>query len=109
MNYNDYYGCNEYAGTYEGAYYAGEDACARTAYTNRGGSCDSFTASAAGRTGNGNCRSCDLYWEGFIAGFYSNNRCNRSDVTRTAAQAAGRTAAAASCRCSCNGCSGCRN
>lgn len=29
------------------------------------------------RYGNERCRDCELYWQGFLAGFYSNNKCNR--------------------------------
>ena len=45
MNYNNCNGWNEYAGTYEGAYYAGDAAFARTAAA--GGNCGSTAAAAA--------------------------------------------------------------
>ena len=48
MNYNNCNGWNEYAGTYEGAYYAGDAAFARTAAA--GGNCGS-TAAAAEQAG----------------------------------------------------------
>ena len=110
MNYNNCIGWNEYAGTYEGAYYAGDAAFARTAAA--GGNCGSTAAAAAAGTA-GSCggtgRTCDLYWQGYMAGFYANNRCNQSAEARTAAQAADRTAAASNCRCSCNNCNNCGN
>lgn len=91
MNYNNCNGWNEYAGTYEGAYYAGDAAFARTAAA--GGNCGSTAAAAAAGTA-GSCggtgRTCDLYWQGYMAGFYANNRCNQSAEARTAAQAADR-------------------
>ena len=98
MNYNNCNGWNEYAGTYEGAYYAGDAAFASTAAAAAAG-----TAGSCGGTG----RTCDLYWQGYMAGFYANNRCNQSAEARTAAQAADRTAAASNCRCSCNNCNNC--
>ena len=110
MNYNNCNGWNEYAGTYEGAYYAGDAAFARTAAA--GGNCGSTAAAAAAGTA-GSCggtgRTCDLYWQDYMAGFYANNRCNQSAEARTAAQAADRTAAASNCRCSCNNCNNCGN
>ena len=48
MNYNNCNGWNEYAGTYEGAYYAGDAAFARTAAA--GGNCGSTAAAAAAGT-----------------------------------------------------------
>ena len=68
-------------------------------------------AAAAGTAGScgGTGRTCDLYWQGYMAGFYANNRCNQSAEARTAAQAADRTAAASNCRCSCNNCNNCGN
>ena len=52
MNYNNCNGWNEYAGTYEGAYYAGDAAFARTAAA--GGNCGSTAAAAAAGTA-GSC------------------------------------------------------
>ena len=102
MNYNNCNGWNEYAGTYEGSYYAGDAAFART--ESAGENCRSTAAAAAADTSGsfgGTSRTCDLYWQGYMAGFYANNSCNRSAEARTAARAAGRTAEASNCRCSC--------
>ena len=90
MNYNNCNGWNEYAGTYEGAYYAGDAAFARTAAA--GGNCGSTAAAAAAGTA-GSCggtgRTCDLYWQGYMAGFYANNRCNQSAEARLPRQQTG--------------------
>ena len=111
MNYNNCNGWNEYAGTYEGAYYAGDAAFARTAAA--GGKLRKY----CGRSRSRHCRVMrrnrpDLRFilAGAIwQGFYANNRCNQSAEARTAAQAADRTAAASNCRCSCNNCNNCGN
>ena len=110
MDYNNCNGWNEYAGTYEGSYYAGDAAFART--ESAGENCRSTAAAAAADTSGsfgGTSRTCDLYWQGYMAGFYANNSCNRSAEARTAARAAGRTAEASNCRCSCNNRNNCGN
>lgn len=89
MDYNNCNGWNEYAGTYEGSYYAGDAAFART--ESAGENCRSTAAAAAADTSGsfgGTGRTCDLYWQGYMAGFYANNSCNRSAEARTAARAA---------------------
>lgn len=115
MNEN---GCGGYTENYRSEYYeaeaangrsyeGGANAAASAEYGTSSCGCGNNAAAAANGTGSG-CRNCDLYWQGYMAGFYANNRCNRSDVARTAARAADWTAAAAAnSGCSCNRCSSC--
>lgn len=117
MNYNECGGCSgngvNYGGTAvnAGAAYAAGGTCYRNAdnygtAAYYGNTTYANTASAAAV--GGGCRNCNLYWQGYMAGFYANNQCNQSPVARTAAQAAGRTASAASTgNCGCNSGCGC--
>ena len=96
--------CGGYSENFEEAVFSEKERFANNGINYSNSGCNA--ASASNRGGNNSRRGCDLYWQGFMAGFYSNNGCNQSAVTRTAAQAAERTAAAAS-RCSC--CCQCNN
>ena len=66
--------CYENANYYGNAAYYGNTTCGNTAGN---------TASTA--SAGGGCRNCNLYWQGYMAGFYANNQCNQSSVARTAA------------------------
>ncbi len=79
MNYNNCNGWNEYAGKLMRGLLCRDAAC-------QNGRCrrklvevlrpqpQQALPGHAAETG----RTCDLYWQGYMAGFYANNRCNQS-------------------------------
>ena len=71
--------CGGYSENFEEAVFSENERFANNGINYSNSGCNA--ASASNRGGNNSRRGCDLYWQGFMAGFYSNNGCNQSAVT----------------------------